>query len=198
MKLNRITLTLGLAAILVALVAASFAVQRGSGGSGKALIGGPFQLVDQSGQAVDQTVLDGRYSAVFFGFTHCPDVCPATLQTLAAASQQLGPKAKDLQVVFISVDPQRDTPAALKAYLDSQHLPVRAIGLTGTPEQVQAVTKAYRVFYEKSPQAGGDYNVDHSTAVYVMDKRGRFDRVMAYGLTPAEIASQLQSAMKGA
>jgi protein SCO1/2 len=195
-KLNRVTLTLGLAAILIALVGVSLAVQRGSADGGKALIGGPFNLVDDRGQAVDQSLLNGRYSAVFFGFAHCPDVCPATLQTLGAAARQLGPRAKDLQVVFITVDPERDNPAALKAYLDSQRLPLRAVGLTGTPDQIQAVAHAYRVFYEKAPQAGGDYSMNHSTAVYLMDKRGRFDRVIAYGLTPDEIAAQLKAAMK--
>jgi protein SCO1/2 len=85
--------------------------------SGTALIGGPFQLVDQDGRTVNQGVLNGKWSAVFFGYTYCPDVCPTTLQTLAQAKVALGAAARDLQVVFVSVDPDRDTPAQMKAYL---------------------------------------------------------------------------------
>jgi protein SCO1/2 len=198
MKLNRLTLTVGLAAILACLVLAAFAVQRGTSNHGTALIGGPFALVDDSGKPVDQHVLDGRYSAVFFGFTHCPDVCPGTLQALSVAATALGPKARDLQVVFVSIDPERDTPSALKSYLDSQKLPVPVVGLTGSPDQVKAAAKAYRVFYQKAPQAGGDYSMDHSTAVYLMDRRGRFDRVLSYGMTPADMAAQIEAAMRGA
>ncbi len=199
MKLNRLTLTLGLAAILVALVAASFAVQRGASNGGKALVGGPFQLVDHTGKPVDEGVLEGEWSAVFFGFTHCPDICPGTLQALASASAELDPaQARNLKVVFISIDPERDTPQALKAYLDSQEMPVRTIGLTGSPEQVKATVSAYRAFAEKAAQDGGGYTMNHSTAVYLMDPRGRFDRVLAFGLTPPQMADLIDSAMRGA
>ena len=195
MKLNRAALTLGLAAILAVLVLASWAVQRGASGGGKALIGGPFLLVDQDGKAVDEGVLKGKVSAVFFGFTHCPDVCPGTLQALSAAAAQLGPaKSRDLQVLFVSVDPERDTPPVLKLYLDSQRMPVRTLGLTGTPAQIKQIAAAYRVFYEKAPQAG-TYTMNHTSTVYLMDKQGRFDRVMAFGMTPAEMADQIDLAL---
>ena len=199
MKLNRVTLTLGLLALLAVLVVASFAAQHRSRGAGAALIGGPFQLVDDTGKAADDSLLKGHWSAVFFGFTRCPDVCPGTLQALSAAADQLGPaKAKDLQVVFVSIDPERDTPPVLKAYLDSQRLPVKVVGLTGSPEQVKTAASAYRVFYQKAPQAGGDYTMSHSTAVYLMDRGGKFSRVLAYGMTPAEMAGQIADAMGGA
>lgn len=199
MKLNRLTLTLGLAAILLALIAASFAVQRGVSDGGKVLVGGPFQLVDQSGKPADESVLKGEWTAVFFGFTHCPDICPATLQSLAAAASELGPdRASDLQVVLISVDPERDTPAAMKAYIDSQDMPVRTLGLTGTPDQVKAAIGAYRAFAEKAPLDGGGYTMNHSTAVYLMDPSGRFDRVLSYGLTPPQMAELIDAAMRGA
>ena len=196
MKPNRVTLTLGLLAVLAVLVGASFAVQHSRGGVGKALIGGPFQLIDDSGKATDESVLKGRWSAVFFGFTQCPDICPGTLQALGAAAEQLGPgKAKGLQVVFISIDPGRDTPAVLKAYLDSQRLPVRTVGLTGSPDQVAVAARAYRAVFNKVPQAGGGYAMSHSTAVYLMDRKGQFSRVLAYGMTPAEMAGQIGDAM---
>lgn len=161
----------------------------------QALPGGTFSLVDQDGRVVSQDVLKGRWSVVFFGFTYCPDVCPTTLQSLALAREQLGPRAKDLQVVFISVDPQRDRPAQLKAYLADPAFPKGTIGLTGTPDQVAAAARAYRVYFRKSGE-GEAYLVDHSTAAYLMDPRGRFDRILPFGITPDEAARQIAEAMR--
>lgn len=160
------------------------------------LVGGAFQLVDQNGKATTEETLKGQWNAVFFGFTYCPDVCPGTLQALAAASDQLGPKAKDLKIVFISVDPGRDNPAQVKAFLSGGNLPKNIQGLTGTPEQVAVATKAYKA-YAKKVGDGPDYSVDHSTAIYLMDPKGRFDRVIAYNLPPDEIARQIKDAMAG-
>lgn len=162
----------------------------------KPAVGGPFHLVDQNGKAVDERLLKGRWSLVFFGYTFCPDVCPTTLTTLAAAQDRLGPKGKKLQVVFITVDPARDTPAQLKTYLASPAFPKGTIGLTGTPAQVDAAAKAYKVYYAKEGE-GQDYSMNHSSAIYLMDPKGRFDRVVAYGLTPNEIARQVADAMRG-
>ena len=159
-------------------------------------VGGAFQLVDQDGKPATEAVLEGRWSVVFFGFTYCPDICPTTLQTMGAAADLLGPKAKDLQVVFISVDPERDTPAQMKAYLEAQDLPVRTIGLTGTADQVRAATMVYRAVAVKVGE-GPDYQVNHSLASYVMDPKGRFVRVLGQGMTPEQIADQLRKAMRG-
>ncbi|WP_374659942.1 SCO family protein [Phenylobacterium sp.] len=164
-------------------------------GKGTALVGGPFQLVDQDGKPVDEKILKGKWTAVFFGFTYCPDVCPTTMQALGAAQAQLGPKADKLQVVFISVDPERDTPAQLKSYLSNEVFPKGTIGLTGTPEQVAAAAKAYRVYYKKNGE-GDAYLVDHSTAAYLMNPKGQFDRVLPYGIGPEEIARQISDAMR--
>ncbi|MBN9319791.1 MAG: SCO family protein [Caulobacterales bacterium] len=161
-----------------------------------AAVGGPFTLVDQDGKPVDEKVLNGKWSAVFFGFTYCPDVCPTTLQTLAAAADRLGPRAKDLRVVFISVDPERDTPEKMKAYVDAAHLPEGSMGLTGTVAQTDAAAKVYRVFHEKAGE-GPNYLINHSTAVYLMDPKGRFVRPLAYGLTPDQTADQIKAAMQG-
>ena len=158
-------------------------------------VGGPFRLTDQDGRRVDEHILKGKWSLVFFGFTYCPEACPTTLATYGAALEQLGPKARNVQVVFISVDPQRDTPAALKAYLSSAAFPRRTIGLTGSPAEVAAAAKAYKVYYQKSGN-GPDYTVDHSTLTYLIDPRGRFRRLIAYGLTPDEVARQLGEAMR--
>ena len=168
--------------------------QAASHGSGAALVGGPFKLVDQNGKAVDQAVLKGKWTAVFFGFTYCPDVCPTTLAAMGQAQTLLGPKAKDLQVIFVSLDPERDTPAQMANYLSNDAFPKGTIGLTGTPAQVAKAAKAYRVFYEKSG-TGSDYLINHSTASYVMDPKGRFARVLPFGIDPDEIAKQISGAM---
>lgn len=170
--------------------------QAGVGGSsGQAKVGGPFELVNQDGQPVDESLLKGKWSVVFFGFTYCPDICPSTLQAVAVAEEQLGPQADDLQTVFISVDPERDTPEQLKTYLSLDAFPDKVIGLTGTPEQVEKAAKAYYVYYRKNGE-GPDYSVDHSTAAYLMDPEGRFNRVLAYGLPPEEMARLIREAMQ--
>ena len=157
-------------------------------------VGGPFQLTDQNGRAVDESVLEGKWSAVFFGFTYCPDVCPATLQTLNAAAEQLGPRAKDFQVVLVSVDPGRDTPEQMKAYLDAQGLRPQTLGLTGTPGQVASVAKVYRAYFAREGE-GDDYTVTHTNVVYLMNPRGRFDRPLRFDTTPGQIADQIREAM---
>src|ERR1700761_2370069 len=162
--------------------------------TGEALVGGPFQLVDQNGKPADQNLLKGKWSAVFFGYTYCPDVCPTTLQALAQAETKLGDKAKNLQVVFISVDPERDTPAQVKTYLSTPSFPKGTIGLTGTSAQVAATAKAYRVYYQKDGQGEG-YSVAHSSIVYLMNPDGKFDRALTESQTPAEVATQIGDAM---
>ena len=187
---ERRSVALGLLAALVSVA--------GCAPSGGVSIGGPFQLLDQDGRPQDQSILKGKWSAVFFGYTFCPDVCPTTLQTLAEAQDRLGPKAARFQVVFISVDPQRDTPRQLKTYLSSQAFPKGAVGLTGSQAQVAAVAKAYHAFYQKQG-TGPDYEVQHGSAVYLMNPKGRFSgRVLAFGLTPDEMARQVSDAMRGA
>jgi protein SCO1/2 len=162
----------------------------------KAAIGGPFTLVDQNGSPQTEAVLKGKWSAVFFGYTYCPDVCPATLQALAEAKRQLGAKGDDFQVVFISVDPARDTPAQMKTYLDNQAFPGHAIGLTGTDAQVAAAAKAYKVYYHKSG-TGEDYTVDHVAYTYLMDPKGQFVRIIGAGDAPDDIAYEVAQAMAG-
>jgi protein SCO1/2 len=159
--------------------------------------GGPFQLVDQNGRPVDQHVLDGKWSVVFFGYTFCPDVCPTTLTVLGQTMNQLGPRAKDVQVVFITVDPARDTPAQLKTYLTSPVFPKNMIALTGPPAQIAQAARDYDVFYQKAG-SGPNYSVDHSVVLYLMDPQGRFNRPIAEGLTPEETRRQITEAMSGA
>jgi protein SCO1/2 len=137
-----------------------------------AAVGGPFKLIDQNGKAVSDQDLKGRPFLVFFGFTHCPDVCPTTLFDVSEMLRALGPDADRTRALFITVDPERDTPAVMKDYLSSfdPHL----AGLTGDPAAIATVAKAYRVYYKKVPLDGGEYTMDHTAIVYLMDKEGRF------------------------
>lgn len=196
MKTSRLVLLLAclVGLVVVGGLAWRAGVFRGEPAS-QGAVGGAFQLVNQDGKPVDESVLKGKWSVVFFGFTYCPDVCPGTMQALAQASQQLGPRAKDLQIVFISVDPERDTPAQVKEWLTAQGLPAGTMGLTGSPAQVAAAAKVYRVYYQKKGEGPG-YTVDHSTPAYLMNPKGGFRAVLPYGLTPEQMADQIRTAMR--
>ena len=137
-----------------------------------AAIGGPFELTDQNGRTVTERDLKGRPFLVFFGFTHCPDICPTTLFEVSEIMRALGKDADRVGALFITVDPERDTPTVLKDYLSSfdPHL----AGLTGEPAAVAAVAKAYLVYFKKVPLDQGGYTMDHTAIVYLMDKDGRF------------------------
>src|SRR5215475_2321529 len=141
---------------------------------GRALVGGPFALTDQDGKRVTDKDFRGRYTLVFFGFTMCPDVCPSALQVMAAALEKLGAKGQQLTPVFMTVDPERDTPAQLADYVKSFH--PRLVGLTGTPAEIEAVTKAYRVYVKKvpDPKSSAGYSFDHSAIIYLMGPDGDY------------------------
>jgi protein SCO1/2 len=136
-------------------------------------IGGLFELVDQDGIKVTDKTFAGKPSVIFFGYTSCPDVCPTTLSGLSTWLNAIGPDAGKLNVLFISIDPERDTSAHLKEYLSSFDPRIR--GLKGTGEQIAAVAKEYRVLYYKGvPLKEGAYTMDHTTAIYLMDRAGKF------------------------
>jgi protein SCO1 len=131
-----------------------------------------FELVDQTGRAVRDDDLRGKWQLVFFGFTYCPDICPTTLTNISAALEGLGSVAEKLQPLLITVDPERDTPGVLKEYLTS--FDPRITGLTGTPEQVEKALRSFRVYVSKRPFEEGDYTLDHSTFIYLMDPQGDY------------------------
>ena len=160
-----------------------------------AAVGGPFQLVDQTGRTVSEDVLKGKWSAVFFGFTHCPDICPTTMFELGHVEKLLGPRAKDFQTVFISVDPARDTVEQLRAYLANEAFPKRVIGLTGSAAQVDAAAKAYRSPYMRQGE-GPDYQVQHTSYTLLMSPRGQLVCVLPYGEPPERTAQKIAAAMK--
>ena len=159
--------------------------------SGAALIGGPFSLVGTGGKPVTDRDFRGRYMLIFFGFTHCPDICPAELQVIAQALEQLGDKAKTVVPIFITLDPERDTPEAMANYVKS--FGPNFVGLTGSPEAIAAAAKAYRVAYSKveNKESAGDYSVDHSALVYLMDREGRYMTHFSYGLSADQMAEKL-------
>jgi protein SCO1/2 len=174
--------SLAVVAAVVAVVLATGVLDRApSGGtavSNVGSVGGPFTLIGTDGQTVTDADFAGRPRAMFFGFTHCPDVCPTTLAEADAWLKALGPAGEDLAIIFVSVDPERDTPELMKSYLSA--FDPRLVGLTGTPEQIAAVTKAYRVYARKVELEGGDYTMDHSAAVLLFDKNGAFSGTVDY------------------
>jgi protein SCO1/2 len=186
---------------LIALTAAGFAGVWLSGARPPILsayltsaIGGPFTLVDNNGQTVTDRTYRGKWLLVFFGYTHCPDVCPTTLNSIAAALRQLGPAAASVQPLFITVDPQRDTPRVLANYVRA--FDPRIIGLTGTTEQIAAVAREYRVYFsaDETPEQR-DYQLDHSAFVYVMNPQGKFVQLFGGATANDKIAARLRQLM---
>ena len=169
---------------------------HGPRGSGIALVGGPFSLVNQDGKRVTEKDFLGNYMLVFFGYTYCPDVCPTELQVMTAALDQLGPEASRIQPVFVSVDPARDTPEVLKAYV--ANFGPRLMGLTGTPEEIAAIAKAYRVYYAKAGNGASatDYLMDHSSIIYLMGPDGSFVKHMPYTTDAAKLAMELKETLR--
>jgi protein SCO1/2 len=159
------------------------------GTAGVADIGGPFNLVDGNGRAVTERSFPGKWLLVFFGYTHCPDVCPTTLADLAQALEQLGPAADRLQPLFITVDPERDTPQAMRDYVSP--FGKRIVGLTGSAAEIAAVARAYRVYYAKHPE-GADYSMDHSAVLYVMRPDGRLAGFMTPDIGTPAMAQKLK------
>jgi cytochrome oxidase Cu insertion factor (SCO1/SenC/PrrC family) len=163
---------------------------------GQALVGGPFTLTDHTGKRVTDQDFRGRTMLVYFGFTFCPDVCPSGLQVIAAALDMLGPKADAIAPLFITVDPERDTPQQLAQYVKSFH--PRLIGLTGSPEEIAAVTKAYRVYVKKveDPKSTAGYTIDHSAILYVMGPDGAFETHFTHAISADALARRLDKLLQ--
>jgi len=153
-------------------------------------IGGPFQMTDQTGHAVTEKSLQGRPTLIFFGFTHCPDICPTSLFEISEVLRAMGEDADRINAYFVTVDPERDNTAALKDYLSSfdPHLK----GLTGDPDAVAKMLSAFRVYARKVPLKDGDYTMDHTALVYLMDRDGKFAAPFNLKRTPAEAAADLK------
>lgn len=188
---------LGLCLIAAAGVAtyALMATPQGQRSSGVALVGGPFTMVKHTGEPVTEKNFAGKPMLLFFGYTFCPDVCPTELQVMAEALRQLGDKGSDIQPIFVTIDPARDTPAVMAAYVAA--FGEQFVGLTGTPEQVKQIAGAYRVFYQKvdNKDAPDTYLMDHSSIIYLMDGESKFLKHFTYSTDAKALAGGLASAL---
>jgi len=157
--------------------------------------GPTFELIDQRGKPFSGAALAGRPYAIFFGFTHCPDVCPTTLMTLSNTLQRLGADADRLRILFVSVDPERDTPEHLRQYLAA--FDARIIGLTGSEAQIASAAKDWKVFHNKIPEDDGSYTIVHSAYVYLMDRANRIVDTLGFQDSEEEQAAKLKSLIEG-
>lgn len=197
---SRRTALIAITALVLALIATAVMLWRtpqgGPSGTGVALVGGPFELTNQDGKRVTDKDFRGRYMLVFFGYTFCPDVCPTTLQLMTQALDKMGPAANNIQPVFITIDPDRDTPAVLKSYV--ANFSPRLIGLTGSADDIAKVARAYRVAYSK--QDTGDpknYLMDHSSIIYLMGPDGSFVKFFTYTTDVDKLAKDIAAATSG-
>jgi protein SCO1/2 len=191
MQRSHLTL-IGAVAVLILAAIGYLAYQQVATGpySGPA-IGGPFELVDQTGRTITDETYRGKWLLVYFGYTHCPDACPTALNNIAVALDELGPRRKAVQPLFITVDPERDTVPVMKDYTAAFASDI--VGLTGTQEQVGRAARAYRVYAKKHPTGtAGDYDMDHSSIVYLMDPKGRFVANFTHETTPDRMAARLK------
>ena len=160
--------------------------------SGEATVGGPFHLTDQNGKAVRDADFRGRYMLIYFGYSFCPDLCPTTLATMGQALDQLGPDASQVAALFITIDPERDTPEHLTGYAEQFGSDILA--LTGKPEDIAEAAHAYKVYYRKAETKDGTpYLMDHSSVVYLMDRDGRYLANFGIDATPDDIARAIKS-----
>ncbi len=182
-----------LLALVIAVAGRTFLLDDGApapGTAGMPQIGGPFTLVGAQGPVTDRD-FQGQYRLMFFGYTYCPDVCPTALSTMASAMDMLPPEIeRRITPVFVSVDHERDTPEMLADYVANFH--PRAVGLTGTEEQVKDAAKKFRVYYAKAEQKDGPYLMDHSSIVYLMGPDGRFVTHFSHTTTPEQMAETLR------
>ncbi len=184
----------GLVAIALVAAVSILAARRGTLGDrpeapGRVLIGGPFTLVDGDGRTWTETAFRGAPMLVTFGYTHCPDVCPTTLQTITDALDVLGPQGEAIQPLFITVDPERDTPKVMRDYVD--HFHERLIGLTGSTGQTTAAARAWRVTARKAAEDGEDYLVDHTALIYLMGPDGAYVTHFGHRSDAGSIAAKL-------
>jgi len=196
-KSNRVLYaTMGVMLAVLLLGGAGFLWLSSSGGGNNPIgIGGPFTLQDGSGKTVTDKDFRGKYMLVYFGYTFCPDVCPTTLNAVADAMDKLGPEAGRIKPLFITVDPKRDTATVVKQYAAAFGPSIE--GLTGTPEEIAAVAKEYRVYYAEHRTGPGpnDYSMDHSSVLYLMSPDGGFIAPVRADQSGDEIAANLKKLM---
>jgi protein SCO1 len=199
MKAIRIVLWAAVIVMAGALGWLTYSITQSSEKIAEAPFGVPFQLVDQNGQPISEQAFRGKPTALFFGFTHCPEVCPTTLFELDGWLKTVDPDAKGLQAYFVTVDPERDTPAILGQYI--ANVTDRVTGIAGEPDKIADVIKGFRVYAKKVPldesQPDGDYTMDHTASIFLLDAQGRFKGTIGYGENPDTAVKKLENLMKG-
>jgi cytochrome oxidase Cu insertion factor (SCO1/SenC/PrrC family) len=189
----------GVLTLFLALALGAYALMSGNTivptGSGTALVGGPFTLVNHKGETVTDKTYLGKPMLLFFGFTFCPDVCPTELQVMAAALKELGDAGADIQPIFVTIDPERDTPAVMASYVSN--FGERFMGLTGSPAQIAEMAGTYRVFYAKQENKADpqNYQMDHSAIIYLMGADGKFLKHFSYSTDVKALADGLRKAL---
>lgn len=166
--------------------------------SGRALVGGPFQLTAHDGTTVTEKSFPEEFKLIFFGFTFCPDVCPTELQVMSSALDLLGEEAAQVRPILITVDPERDTVETMAAYV--QHFHPKLVGLTGTVDQISETARTFRVYYQKveDPGSASEYTMDHSSIVYLMDREGVFVTHFGAATPPDQMAEKIRDALAAA
>ena len=159
--------------------------------TGSIAVGGPYQLIDQNGRPRGSADFRGKYVLIYFGYSFCPDVCPTTLGVMSDALDKLGINGDHIVPVFVTIDPERDTPAILKQYMAS--FGPRFVGLTGSPAAIAAVEKEYRVYAKKQPLPGGAYGMDHSSVIYLMGPDGKLVSYYDELISSADLAKDLKA-----
>jgi protein SCO1 len=187
-------------ATLVGVLVAAAATYAGFGGLTAAFapkaptlsgFGGPFRLTDQDGRVVTDADFHGKWLLLYFGYTHCPDACPTALNAIAEALDRLGPTRDKIRPVFVTLDPERDTPEVLKSYTSAFQAGV--VGLTGSPAQIQMVAKEYRITYRKHPEPkGDDYTVDHTSIIFLIDPKGKPVSLFSHETPPDRLSRRLK------
>ncbi len=169
-------------AVLSLFLAITFANTRIGRQSEGPQLGVPFNLIDQNGAPITEAAFKGHPTVLFFGFTHCPEVCPTTLFEMAGWLKTLGEEGKDLRAFFISVDPERDTPDVMKGYVSA--FTDRITGITGKPDEVEKLLKGWKIYAKKVPTENGDYTMDHTATVILVDRDGRLKSTIDYKESP--------------
>lgn len=198
MKTFRIAIWIAVVALAGLLGWLTFSITQTKQQIAEAPFGVPFELVDQNGQPITEQAFRGKPTALFFGFTHCPEVCPTTLFELNGWLHQVDPEATGLQAYFVTVDPERDTPELLGRYISN--VTDRVIGIAGAPDKVADVVKGFRVYAKKVPldenNPTGDYTMDHTASIFLLDAQGRFSGTISYGENPDVAIKKLENLMK--
>jgi protein SCO1/2 len=195
MKNRRNLIWLMIAVALALLAWLAIEMQRAEKQVAEEPFGVPFELVSQTGAPINQTAFQGKSTALFFGYTHCPDVCPTTLFELNDWLKKVDPDAKKLQAFFVTVDPERDTPELLGQYI--ANVTDRVIGMSGPADKVLDMVKGFRVYFKKVPvdeqKPDGDYTMDHTASIFLLDSKGRFSGTISYGENPEVAVKKLQN-----